>query len=82
MPASSTVKLSRGRSVKDLFESEVQKHFNRRGDDTRGQLTLKMDGSVKIGYTVQRDSVTLTVIESPKLFSDSDQKKMLNELFG
>ena len=82
MAANFVVKLKKGGKVTSLFEGEMKQNFSHKGDDAKGELTAKVDGSVKIAYKVQGDSATFTVTQSPKLFSDSDQKRMLQELFG
>ena len=82
MAANISVKLKKGSSVTDLFGGDVKQHFNQKGDDSKGELTMKDDACVKIAYKVQGDTVTFTVTQSPRLFSDSDQKKALQALFA
>jgi hypothetical protein len=82
MAASLVVKLKKGDSVTALFAGELKQHFNHKGDDVKGELIMKDDGCVKIAYKVQGDAVTFTVTQSPRLFSESDQKKALQEFFG
>jgi hypothetical protein len=82
MAANVVVKLKKDTKITDLFGGEVKQNFNHKGDDTKGELIMKDDACVKIAYKVKGDSVTFTVTEAPRLFSDSDQKKALQELFG
>jgi len=82
MAASLSVKLKEGDSVKKLCAGEPTKHFDLKGDEDKGELTMKDDPCVTIKYQKQGDSVTFTVTKSPRLFNDSDLKKMLQTLFG
>jgi hypothetical protein len=50
--ANLVVKLKKGDSVKDLCD-KVKEHFSQKGDDSKGELTAKIDGSVKIAYNVK-----------------------------
>jgi hypothetical protein len=82
MAASYAVKLKKGDTVTSLFGGEVKQNFTQKGNDAKGELSLKVDGSVKIAYEVKGDTATFKVIQAPKLFSDSDQKQALQQIFG
>ena len=82
MAASHVVKLKKGDTVTGLFAGDVKKHFSHAGNDASGELTATDDGSTKIAYKVQGESVTFSVTKSPRLFDDKDQKAMLKNLFG
>jgi hypothetical protein len=82
MAASITVKLDEDGSVKDLCEGEAKKHFDLKGDDDKGELTMKDDPCVTIKYQVKDNTCTFTVTKSPRLFKDADLNKMLQTLFG
>jgi hypothetical protein len=82
MAASHNVKLGKGEKVGAFFEGDVKKLFKRVGNDATGELTALDDGSTKIAYKVQGESVTFTVTKSPRLFDEKDQKLMLKNLFG
>ena len=82
MAVNHVVKMKKGDSVTDLFDGDIKKNFECKGNDEKGELTNKGDQCVTIAYTVKNDTVTFNVTKSPKLFTDGDQKTLLKNLFG
>ena len=82
MAVSCDVDMKEGGKIQDCMSSDAKKFFDVKGNDEKGELKLKEDGSVTIAYEVDGDTCTFTVKQTPKLFSDSDWKGMLDDLFG
>jgi hypothetical protein len=75
-----TIKLKKGKTIKDLLKKGDAKQLSQKGGDDKGELSSK-DGSLVINYTISGESAEFKMTKAPKMFK-GDEEKILKKLFS